>query len=360
MKKEAKIFVAGHRGMVGSAIRRRLESKGYCNVIVRSHRGLDLTRQSEVEAFFEAERPEYVFLAAAKVGGIWANSTYPAEFIYQNLQMQNNVINSAHTYCVSKLLFLGSSCVYPRECSQPIREEYLLTKPLEPTNEAYAIAKIAGIKLCQFYHQQYNANFISVMPTNLFGPGDRFDLKTSHALPALIRKFHLARLASQGDWEEIRKDESLYGPIPDDIRHALGLASGPQTSNLKRRSTKVVLWGTGTPHREFLHVDDLADACLFVMNRVDAKWLYGQGISHLNIGTGSDMSISELASMVGDIVGYKGDIAYDASKPDGTPQKVLDVTRLTDLGWNHRTLLRDGIIQTYEWYLEHADRDKES
>ncbi|MDY6954739.1 MAG: GDP-L-fucose synthase, partial [Thermodesulfobacteriota bacterium] len=364
MKRNAKIFVAGHRGLVGSAIFRRLESDGYNNLVVRTRRELDLTSQSEVSAFFEVEKPKYVFLAAARVGGIWANSTYPAEFIHQNLLIQINVIHSAYVHGVSKLLFLGSSCIYPRKCPQPMREEYLLTAPLEPTNEAYAISKIAGIKMCQFYHQQYGTDFISVMPTNLFGPGDNFDLTTSHVLPALIRKFHLAKLASKGDWEEMATDASLFGEIPQDIIArliAIAQSQGhPIPNSLKPQAARVTttpaitLWGTGRPRREFLYVDDLADACLSIMTHADASWLRGQGISHLNIGTGSDVSISELAHMVKEIVGYEGEIAYDTTKPDGMPQKMLDVGRLASLGWRHRTSLREGIQKSYTWYLEHC------
>ncbi|MDY6987009.1 MAG: GDP-L-fucose synthase [Thermodesulfobacteriota bacterium] len=367
MKKKAKIFVAGHGGLVGSTIFKQLESEGYHNLVVCTRRELDLGSQSEVGAFFKAEKPEYVFLAAAKVGGIWANSAYPAEFIYQNLQIQINVIHNAYLQGVAKLLFLGSSCIYPRECPQPMKEEHLLTNPLEPTNEAYAIAKIAGIKMCQFYHQQYGANFISVMPTNLFGPGDNFDLTTSHVLPALIRKFHLAKLASQGNWNEIKEDESRFGKIPQDIMDCLVATAQSQghsiPSSLKSQApgvetaAAITLWGTGRPRREFLYVDDLADACLFVMNHADATWLCKKGISHLNIGTGSDISIFELAKMVKDIVGYEGEVSYDPNKPDGMQQKMLDVTRLTSLGWNHRTSLREGVQKSYEWYLGHSKAD---
>jgi GDP-L-fucose synthase len=361
MEKKAKIFVAGHLGLVGSAIFKCLESEGYHNLVFRTHEELDLTSQSDVRAFFQAEKPEYVFLAAARVGGIWANSTYPAEFIYQNLQMQINVIHNAYVQGVSRLLFLGSSCIYPRKCPQPMKEQYLLTHPLEPTNEAYAIAKIAGIKMCQFYHQQYGTDFISVMPTNLFGPGDNFDLATSHVLPALIRKFHLAKLASQGHWEQVKEDALQFGKIPHDIVNclvAIARSQGhPIPRSLKPHGSEVetaaaiTLWGTGRPRREFLYVDDLAEACLFVMNHVDATWLYEQKISHLNIGTGSDISVSELANMVKDIVGYEGEISYDTSKPDGMLQKRLDVDRLTSLGWKHRTSLRQGIREVYKWYL---------
>lgn len=306
MNRSSRIYVAGHRGLVGSAILRRLESEGYTNLVVRTSKELDLTRQAEVEAFFQKERPEYVFLAAAKVGGILANNTYPADFIYNNIIIQANIIHASHQNKVRKLLFLGSSCIYPKHAPQPIREEYLLTGVLEPTNEPYAIAKIAGIKMCQSYNRQYARNFISVMPTNLYGPFDNFDLETSHVLPALIRKFHEAKAAMQ----------------------------------------PVVLWGTGRPRREFLYIDDLADACVFLMKRYD-------GSEIVNIGVGEDISIAELATLVKEIAGYEGDIIYDTSKPDGTPRKLLDVSRLRSLGWKAKTGLREGIAKTYEWYARH-------
>ena len=305
----AKIYIAGHRGLVGSAIVRRLEKEGYNNLVVRSHSELDLTRQEDVEAFFEKERPEYVFLAAARVGGILANSTYKAEFIYDNIMIAANVINTSYKYGVKKLLNLGSSCIYPKHAPQPMKEEYLLSGKLEPTNEPYAIAKIAAIKLCRYYNEQYGTNFISVMPTNLYGPNDNFDLKTSHVLPALIRKFHDAKVEG--------KD-------------------------------KVVLWGTGTPRREFLYVDDLADACLHLMQDYDARDI-GEFV---NIGTGEDITIKELAELIASIVGFSGDIVWDRDKPDGTPQKLLDVSRINKMGWKARTGLKQGIIQTYDWYKE--------
>ena len=313
MEKDAKIYVAGHKGLVGSAIVRKLSSEGYSNLITRSHKELDLTRQADVEAFFRSERPGYVFLAAARVGGILANNTYPAEFIYENLMIQGNVIHESYRARVKKLLFLGSSCIYPRDCPQPMREEYLLSGKLEPTNEPYAIAKIAGIKMCQSYNRQYGTKFVSVMPTNLYGPGDNFDLQTSHALPALIRKFHEAK---GRDERQVTSDKSR------------GVVS---------------IWGTGKPRREFLYVDDLADACLFIMNNYDEGEI-------INIGVGKDISIGELAELIKEIVGFEGSIRYDPSKPDGTPRKLLDVSKLESLGWRSKTSLREGIEKTYEWY----------
>ncbi len=306
MHKDARIFVAGHRGLVGSAIVRRLQADGYPNLLLASRDQLDLRDRDSVEAFFAAHRPEFVILAAAKVGGILANNSYPAEFLLENLQIQNNVIDAAHRHGAAKLTFLGSSCIYPKLAPQPIREEYLLTGPLEPTNEWYAIAKIAGIKLCQAYRRQYGADFISAMPTNLYGPGDNFDLQNSHVLPALIRKFHEAKLA--GD-------------------------------------KQVVMWGTGTPRREFLHVDDLAAAVVHLTNSYE-----GEDID--NIGVGEDISIRELAELVKDITGYQGEIVNDTSKPDGTPRKLLDVSRLHALGWEAKIPLREGVQATYRWFLD--------
>ena len=307
MNRNDKIYIPGHRGMAGSAIKRNLELKGYHNLITRTHSELNLTNQQAVNNFFETQRPEYVFLAAAKVGGILANSTYPAEFIYDNLMIEANVIHAAYTTGVKKLLFLGSSCIYPGLAPQPLKEEYLLTGKLEITNEAYAVAKIAGIRMCKHYNQQYGTNFISVMPTNLYGPGDNYDLETSHVMAALIRKFHEAKM--------------------NDEPH-------------------VVVWGTGAPRREFLHVDDMADACVYLMENYDAPDI-GEFV---NIGLGKDVTIRELAELIGVIVGYSGDVVYDTTKPDGTPQKLLDVSRLHGLGWEAKILLRDGIKQAYEWY----------
>jgi GDP-L-fucose synthase len=308
MEKDAKIYVAGHRGLVGSALVRKLESKGYTNIIHRTHQELDLTDQKAVDGFFEKERPEYVFLAAAKVGGILANSTYPADFIYDNLMIESNVIHASYKYKVKKLLFLGSSCIYPKFAPQPMKEEYLLTGELEETNEAYAIAKIAGIRLCKHYNQQYGTNFMSVMPTNLYGPNDNFDLQNSHVLPALIRKFHEAKINNEPE---------------------------------------VVVWGTGSPRREFLHVDDMADACVYLMKNYGAEDI-GEFV---NIGVGEDISIAELAELIKDVAGFEGEIEYDTSKPDGTPQKLLDVTRLTGLGWKKNVCIKEGIKNTYEWYV---------
>lgn len=313
MKKDSKIYVAGHTGMVGSAIIRKLQSEGYTNLVLRPHSELDLLRQTQVEEFFEQEKPECVFMAAAKVGGILANDTYRAQFIYENLQMQNNIIHNAYRYGVKKLLFLGSSCIYPKHAPQPMKEEYLLTDELEPTNEPYAIAKIAGIKMCENYYKQYGCDFFSVMPTNLYGPDDNFDLETSHVLPALIHKFHLA--------------------------------------NAKNEPT-VTLWGTGKPKREFLYVEDLADACIYLKNEVNAKDVYDKGITHLNIGTGKDLSINELADLVADVVGYEGDIDHDTTKPDGTPRKLLDISRIQSLGWSPEIGLKQGVELTYNWFLQ--------
>ncbi len=300
-----RVYVAGHRGLVGSAILRRLREKGYDSCVTRTRSELDLLDAAATEAFFQAERPEWVFLAAAKVGGIYANNTWPADFIRDNLAVQTNVVTSAHRAGVNKLLFLGSSCIYPKFAPQPIPESALLSGPLEPTNEPYAVAKIAGIVLCRSYNRQYGTNYISVMPTNLYGPGDNYDLETSHVLPAMIRKF-------------------------DDAKR-----SGAR---------EVVLWGTGSPKREFLHVDDLADACVFLMETYD-------GSEIVNIGTGEDLEIRELATLVRDVVGYEGTIRWDVSKPDGTPRKLLDVSRLHALGWRHSIGLRDGIERTYADYL---------
>ena len=304
--RSSRIYVAGHRGLVGSAIVRALKARGYDNLLLTTSAELDLRDQTKVNAFFKSERPDHVFVAAAKVGGILANDTYPADFLYDNLMIEANVIHGAYRSGVKKLLFLGSTCIYPRLAPQPLKEEYLLTGPLESTNEWYAVAKIAGIKLCQAYHRQHGCRFISAMPTNLYGPGDNFNLETSHVLPALIRKFHEAKLAND---------------------------------------PSVEIWGTGTPRREFLHVDDCASACLYLMN------VYEQP-EHINIGAGIDITISELAEIVQKIVGYNGDIVYDKSKPDGTPRKLVDVSKIFALGWRPRIPLEKGIMNTYTWYSE--------
>lgn len=306
MNRRSKVYVAGHRGLVGSAILRRLEGEGFENLLTRPREELNLTEPRAVDSFFEAERPEYVFMAAAKVGGIMANATYPADFLRENLAIELNVLDAAYRHGVEKLLFLGSSCIYPKFAPQPMKEEYLLTGELEPTNQPYSIAKIAGIELCQSYRRQHGADFISVMPTNLYGPGDNFDLETSHVLPALLRKFHEAK--EQGEPE-------------------------------------VKVWGTGIPRREFLHVDDLADACLFLMKNYSDE-------GPVNVGVGEDLSIAELASLVREVVGYEGDISYDTSKPDGTPRKLLDVSKLRSLGWRAKIPLGEGLEQTYRWFVD--------
>jgi len=308
MNKNAKIYVAGHRGLVGSAVVRKLSELGYENLLTRSHKELDLCSQSAVEAFFAEQKPEYVVLAAAQVGGILANSTHPADFIYQNLAIQTNVVHAAYGNAVRRLVFLGSSCIYPKLASQPLKEEALLSGPLEPTNDAYAIAKISGVKMCQAYNRQYGTAFVPVMPTNLYGPGDNFGLHTSHVLPALIRKAHEA----------------------------------------KNAGAPLVVWGTGTPRREFLHVDDLSTAIAMLLFKPEFNEL-------VNIGTGEDVSIKELARLVCDVVGFGGRLEFDASKPDGTPRKVLDVSRIRALGWKAEISLEDGIAATYKWFLEHQD-----
>jgi len=306
VEKDAKIYVAGHRGLVGSAIMRKLKKEGYNNLVYRTSTELDLRRQEKVEEFFKEEKPEYVILAAAKVGGIQANDTYSAEFLYDNLMIESNVIDAAYQNDVKKLLFLGSSCIYPKFADQPMKEDYLLSGKLESTNEGYAVAKITGIKLCEHYNKQYGTNFISAMPTNLYGPNDNFDLETSHVLPALIRKFHEAKMNNEDE---------------------------------------IVIWGTGKPRREFLHVDDLADSLLFLMNNYN-------GDQFVNVGVGKDISILELAQLIKDIVGFEGEIVNDLSKPDGTHRKLLDVTKLNDLGWEAQISLEKGIKETYQWFKE--------
>ncbi len=320
MEKNAKIFVAGHRGLVGSALVRNLQAKGYTNLVLRTHAELDLTSQAAVAEFFSTEKPEYVFLSAAKVGGIMANSTAPAEFIYINLQIQNNVIHSSYVNGVKKLLFLGSSCIYPKFAEQPMKEESLLTGILEPTNEPYALAKISGIKMCQSYNRQYGTNFIAVMPTNLYGPEDNFELNGSHVLPALIRKFHEAKISG---------------------------------------APNVTAWGTGSPKREFLYVDDMADGCVFMMENYNpTKEENEKGPIFMNLGTGVDVSIKELTEMVKEVTGFDGEIVWDTSKPDGTPRKLLDMSRLHSLGWHHTVELKEGIELSYKWFLENQERAK--
>jgi GDP-L-fucose synthase len=368
---KARIYVAGHRGLVGSAILRVLDKKGHTNILTATREQLDLRDQAAENSWFKDNRPEYVFLVAGTVGGIWANATRPAEFIYDNMMIHATVVHAAYLFKVKKLLYLGSSCIYPRECPQPIREEYLLGNYLEPTNEPYAIAKIAGIKLCQAYRKQYGCNFISAMPTNLYGPNDNFDLLSSHVLPALIRKFHLAKLASRQDWTAIRQDEILFGLIPEDLRRSLGSTNqideidrpnnpkdqtdrieqvnpiNPKTLSLTNaeygRPDVVTIWGTGQARREFLHVDDLADACLFLINRYEDSL-------PVNLGSGKDLTIKELAEMVKEIVFPEARLLFDTNKPDGSPQKLLDITRLKIQGWEPRIDFKEGIKDTYEWY----------
>ena len=433
MQTHSKIYIAGNTGMVGSAILRNLEKKGYSDFVFTPWPEYDLTNQAQTEAFFEKERPEYVIDAAAKVGGIIANNTYRAQFIYENLMIQNNIIHAAHKYGVKKLLFLGSSCIYPKMAPQPMKEEYLLTGPLEETNEPYAIAKIAGIKMCESYYRQYGSNFISVMPTNLYGPNDNYDLEKSHVLPALIRKMHLGKCLENGDWEAIKRDLnkrpienisdqnsepeilnmlSKYGicktgSIEDGACEEHSAIKAPQEARVceersaikapqearvceersdeaaspnkpmadraetqknfnmqqepaRRTAPKqpqpviVRLWGTGQVYREFLHVDDMADACIHLMQNVEAPKLYDEmQQTHINIGTGVDLSIKELADMAREIVGYNGQIEWDTNKPDGTPKKQLDVSLLSKLDWKARIPLKDGIGMVYRTYVAH-------
>lgn len=348
---QSKIYVAGHRGMVGSAIVRALARRGFSSIAAATHSELDLTHQAAVRKFFHDQADiEHVVLAAAKVGGIYANSRYPADFIYINTMIEANVINEAWRMGIKNLLFLGSSCIYPKFAPQPMKEEYLLSGGLEPTNEAYAIAKISGIKMCEAYNRQHGTSFRSVMPTNLYGPGDNYHLENSHVIPAMIRKYHLAKLASQGDLDGIRRDEETWGPIPSDIKQALGLSPGASRL-LPGAEPKVVLWGTGQVRREFLHVDDMAEACIFVMGL--GQELFSE-VSFLNVGTGTDITIREVAEMVRNVVGFEGETVFDESRPDGTPRKLLDTSRINALGWKPRIDLEEGLRDAYEWYLEHT------
>jgi GDP-L-fucose synthase len=357
MNKTSKIYIAGHRGLVGSAIVKNLESKGYTNLVYRTHKELDLTNQQAVEEFFETEKPEHVILAAAKVGGIVANNTYRADFIYENLAIQNNVIHNAYRYGVEKLLFLGSTCIYPKNAPQPMPEDCLLTDTLEYTNEPYAIAKIAGIKMCESYNIQYGTNFISVMPTNLYGPNDNFDLEKSHVLPALIRKIHLAKLLNEKKYDEVIKDLNL-STIEEAKEY---LAKFGVDEN------KVEIWGTGNPRREFLYSEDMADACVFLLENRDFKDVISQDNSkfniqhsklnevrntHINIGTGKDISIKELAILIQNTIGFKGELYFNTEKPDGTMVKLTDPSKLHNLGWKHKVELEDGVASIYEWYKD--------
>ena len=346
MDKNSKIYVAGHRGLVGSALMENLQEKGYSNIVTRTHKELDLANTMEVAKFFEAEKPEYVFLAAAKVGGIVANNVYRADFIYENLMIQNNVIHQSYLNKVKKLLFLGSTCIYPKNAPQPMKEEYLLTDTLEYTNEPYAIAKIAGIKTCESYNMQYGTNFISVMPTNLYGPNDNFDLEKSHVLPALIRKIYLAKLLNESRFKDILKDTKL-----ETIEEAKDYLSKFGVSK-----ESVEIWGTGNPKREFLWSKDMADACVFIMEHRDFKDTYSDKVkeirnTHINIGSGVEISIKDLAYKIKDLIGFKGDLIFNSDKPDGTMRKLTDVSKLNQLGWKHSVEMDEGLKKIYNWYL---------
>ena len=381
MNKESKIYIAGHRGLVGSAILNNLKSKGYTNFITRTRKELDLTNQRAVEEFFKTEKPDYVFLAAAKVGGIIANNTYRADFIYENLMIQNNVIYQAYFHKVKKLLFLGSTCIYPKNARQPMKEEYMLTDTLEYTNEPYAIAKIAGIKMCESYNLQYGTNFIAVQPTNLYGPHDNFDLERSHVLPALIRKIHLGKALENNDWKTVRKDlnklpiEGINGTNSEDeileILSKYGIVP-PQPSSKGARAPVspvgkdakgrggIEIWGSGNPMREFLWSEDMADACVYLMERINANDIFslsggdakGRGGIHINIGTGKEISIKELAETIKLIIGFTGELYFNTEKPDGTMRKLTDSSKLHKLGWKHKVQLEDGIKKMYNWYLQ--------
>jgi len=346
MEKSSKIYVAGHKGLVGSAILKKLRLKGYINLVYKTHKELDLLDANAVASFFEVEKPEYVILAAAKVGGIIANNTYRAEFIYENLQIQNNVIHQSYLKKVKKLLFLGSNCIYPKNTHQPMKEDSLLTSELEYTNEPYAVAKIAGIKMCESYNLQYDTNFISVMPTNLYGLNDNFDFETSHVLPALIRKIYLAKMLKEKRYDEIIKD--------------LDITSINQAKNYLNKfgvyANKVEIWGTGKPKRDFLYSEDMADACIFLLKNMDFKDTYNKNQkeirnTHINIGTGVDVSIKELARIIKDIVGFEGELYFNDTKPDGTMIKLTDTSKLNALGWKHTIELKNGIQQVYDWYI---------
>ncbi len=364
ISKDAKVYVAGHRGLVGSAIVRKLKEKGYNNLLFRTHAELDLMDGRAVEDFFSAEKPDYVFLAAAHVGGIMANNIYRADFIYNNIQIQNNVIYNCYKFNVKKLVFLGSSCIYPGDAPQPLKEEYLLTSELEYTNEPYAIAKIAGIKMCESFNLQYNTNFISLMPTNLYGTNDNFDLEKSHVLPAVIRKLHLGKCLFEGDMESIRRDfnqnpvEGVDGNAAEDA-----LLEKMKKYGIRRENDQVFVqfWGSGKPRREFLHSDDLADACLFIFENLDFadlvpdRRMFEQTVknirnTHINIGTGTDVTIRELIMLIKSITGYQGQIDWDAGKPDGTSQKLMDVSKLHSFGWKEKLSLEEGITKVYAQY----------
>ena len=368
MEKNSKIYVAGHMGLVGSAIWKNLQSKGYNNLIGKSLDELNLLDQKATEHFFRQEKPEYVFLAAARVGGIIANNTYRGEFIYENLTIQNNVIHYAWKYGVKKLLFLGSTCIYPKQAPQPMKENFLLTSPLEYTNEPYAIAKIAGIKMCESYNLQYGTNFIAVMPTNLYGPNDNFDLEKSHVLPALIRKIHLGKCLKENNWHDIRKDlnkrpiENIDGNKEKEDIEAVLKKYGIFPSN-EDEDVTIEIWGTGKPQREFLWSEEMADACVFLMENINFKDILAamqensdQELkeirnTHINIGTGKDISIKNLGKLISEIIGFEGELAFNEDKPDGTFRKLTDVTKLHELGWHHQIEIEEGVKKLYDWYI---------
>ncbi len=351
MEKDAKIYVSGHRGLVGSAIVRKLKEKGYANIITRSSQELDLTNQAATLAFFEAEKPDYVFLAAAKVGGIMANQTYPAEFIYQNLMIDANVIHSSYLTGVKKLLNLGSSCIYPRLAPQPMKEDCLLTSELEKTNEAYALAKIAAIKMCRYYNEQYGTNYISVMPTNQYGIGDNFNMETAHLLPMIMRRFHLAKLLSENNFEAIRTDLQKYKlgwGLDEKVNYTDNASLEWALNQVGAFRDKVVLWGDGSVYRELMSSDDLADACVYLMENKD----YEDIGEHVNITNGDDIQLKDLFEIVKEATGFAGKLEYDTSKPNGTPRKMMDATRIKSLGWTPKIPLKQGIKDFYEWYIK--------
>lgn len=358
--KNSKIYIAGHRGLVGSAILKRLQLKGYSNFVLRTHDELDLTSQDAVSEFFKIEKPDYVILAAAKVGGIIANNTYRGQFIYENMMIQNNVIHHSYLNKVKKLVFLGSTCIYPKEAPQPMSEEVLLTSPLEYTNEPYAIAKIAGIKMCESYNLQYGTNYISIMPTNLYGPNDNFNLETSHVLPALLRKFHLGKLLEQNDWDGIRTDlqkRPIEGINEKNTKEDILAILNKYGVRNQEGNTLVEIWGTGSPMREFLWSEDMADATIFIMetlNFADVAGVDHKEIknTHINVGTGIDISIKDLAEIVKRTTNFEGDIHYNTNKPDGTMKKLTDVSKLTSLGWEYSVKIEDGISRMYDWYIK--------
>ncbi|MEZ4874050.1 MAG: GDP-L-fucose synthase [Flavobacteriaceae bacterium] len=356
MQRDAKIYIAGHNGLVGSAIHRALQKKGYTRLLLRTSAQLDLRDAQQVASFFEKEQPEYVFLAAAKVGGIAANNTYRAEFIYDNLMIQNHIIHQSYLHGVKKLLFLGSTCIYPKNCPQPIKEEYLLTDTLEYTNEPYAIAKIAGIKMCESYNLQYGTHFIAAMPTNLYGPYDNFDLEKAHVLPALLRKIHLGKALETNDWKAIRNDLNrlpIMG-IDGNAPEATILEKLQQFGIEKKKEVTVEIWGSGTPKREFLWVEDMAEACLFLMEHYEAETDHSQKEvrnTHINIGTGTDVTIKELAEMLKGLIGFTGQFVFNIQKPDGTMRKLTDVSKINGLGWKAKVSLKEGLHNMYQWYV---------